>query len=510
MATTAVVQTKQVPQVAGLTRIGIGAVMGLLSAALLIFAFQPHSLWPLAFFAYVPMLVAAYRIVPRRWAGLPGAIGLGGWLGVSLTALFGLSPETWFFPAIAVLIAVISFISEPGVRLFHERTNYRWFVLQGAINVVGVEMIRSFIPPINTHFFMVQTAYTQPWLLQPISIFSIYGLSLLIMLVNYALARTALAWIDHQWHWSETPAITLQGSLRWLAGVGIALVVWSGIGVTTLATAPKNAPMLRVAAIQHGFLKPSHQDPGTQAARLQVLSEQTREAAAKGAKLMVWPELGLGFDPQIEHTAELKALAAETNAYLIIGYGISGDPRGWRNEAVMLTPGGEFLQVYGKNHSSSPGEPPIVTAGAYPVYDTPIGRIATVICNDVNFTDTSRKLALNGAQIIAVPTYETVIAGFHWEMPVQGVLRAVENRVATVKSDTAFSALIADPYGRILARRDGAPNGEAFALVADVPLETGNTLTTRVGDWMGWVCLAGLIFFTVLQNMKGKTSKVEK
>jgi apolipoprotein N-acyltransferase len=509
MTTTAVLQTKPIPQVTVLARVGIGVVLGALSGVLLIFAFQPYSIWPLAFIALVPMQVASQRIVPRRWAGAPTAVGNFIWLFVLLTAIFGLNPQLWFFPAIALLVAILSLTGDPATRLFHERTGYRWYALQGATNVVGFEMIRSFIPPINTHLFMVQTAYTQPWLLQPIAIFSMYGLSLLIVLVNFALAGAALAWIDHKWRWFEPPVVDFQKSMRWLAGVGIVLAAWCVLGVAMLAASPKAAPTVRVAAIQGGFLKPGHLDPTTQDARLKVLSEQSRIAAAQGAKLMVWPELGLGFDPQVAHTAELKALAAETNAYLIIGYGVD-DPRGWRNEAVMLTPAGEFLPVYGKNHPSSPGEPPIVTSGVYPVYDTPLGRFATLICNDMNYTDTTRKLANNGAQLVAYPTWEVSVPGFHFEIPIPGVLRAVENRVATVKADTAYSAEIVDPYGRIIARRDGAPDGEAFALVADVQLGAGSTPVRTLGDWMGWVSLAGLVFFTVFQSRKTRTVKEKK
>jgi apolipoprotein N-acyltransferase len=173
----------------------------------------------------------------------------------------------------------------------------------------------------------------------------------------------------------------------------------------------------------------------------------------------------------------------------------------------MLTPSGEFMPVYGKDHESSPGEPPTATAGTFPVYETPLGKIGTIICNDVNYTDSSRFLARNGAQLITIPTLETGVPGFHWEVGIQGVLRAVENRVATVKADVAYSAMIVDPYGRILGRRDGAPEGEAFALVADVPLGTGSTINTRLGDWVGWLALAGFVLFTVVMNKKPRKQK---
>lgn len=506
MASTTAVQTKSITQVTGLARVTLAVALGLLSAVMLIFAFQPYHIWPLAFISIVPMVIAAHRVMPRRWAGLPMAIGMGVWLAVLLTAIFGFSLNAWFFLAIALLVALINLIGEPGTRLFHERTNYRWFVLQGAVNLVGIEMIRSFIPAISTHVFMVQTVAKVPWLIQPISIFSMYGMSLVIMLVNYALAGAALAWIDHKWQSLSAMTYPFRLSTRWLVVVGVVLTVWCAIGIITLAAAPAGASTLRVAAIQPGYIKPGHQDPENQEARLQVLAEQTRAAAAQGAKLMVWPELALGFDPQVEHTAELRALAAETDAYLLIGYGVADDPRGWRNEAVMLAPDGAFLPVYGKNFGSV-GEGQIATAGVYPVYDTPLGRIGTIICNDVNFTAPVRTLANNGAQLVTIPTLEGAMPGFHWEMPIQGVLRGVENRVATIKADTAYSALIADPYGRILASRDGAPDGEAFALVADVPLGTGSTIYNRLGDWVGWLSLAGLMFFTVLQIVKNRGTR---
>jgi apolipoprotein N-acyltransferase len=504
MTTSTMNQAKPATPATGMGRIGLGLALSALSAVLLILAFQPYSFWPLAFVAYVPMLVAGQRLMPRKWSGLAPAIGIGGWLAVFLTSLFGFGEYAWLFLGIAMLVAAIGILSQPTVRKFHERTGYRWFVLQGAVDTAAIEMIRSFIPPINTHAFMAQTMYTQPWMLQAISIFNIYGLTLVLMLGNYALALGVILMFDRKWHRDDQPAADPRAARRSMAAAGILLAAWIGFGAVTLAASPKDAATVRVAAIQHGFLQPGHMDPDNQVARLAELAEQTRGAAGQGAVLMVWPELGLGFDPQAEHTADLQALAAETGSYIVIGYGVNDDPRGWRNEAVMLTPSGEFLPVYGKNHASSPGEPPIVTAGTYPVYTTSFGRVGTIVCNDVMYTDSSRILARNGAQLITVPTMETIAPGFHWEVGIQAVLRAVENRVATVKADVAYSAMIVDPYGRILARRDGAPDGEAFALVADVPLGTGKTLQARMGDWVGWLALAGFVVLAVIGNLSGK------
>jgi hypothetical protein len=73
---------------------------------LLVFAFQPYNVWPLAFFAFVPTFLAEYHFLPRRWSGWGAAISVGGWLAIFLTAAFGGGKYTWVFLAIAMLVVV--------------------------------------------------------------------------------------------------------------------------------------------------------------------------------------------------------------------------------------------------------------------------------------------------------------------------------------------------------------------------------------------------------------------
>jgi apolipoprotein N-acyltransferase len=476
------------------SRLLLGLLLGAVSAGLLILAFPPHNVWPLIFLAYMPMLLADYRVLPQRFAGLGSGIGIGGWLLVYLSMIFGLEASTWFMQAFAVLVGVFAFSGGRGNRLFHLRTGYRWFVPFGVVNTVGIEMLRGFVPILATHAFVGHTLHTQPWLIQPASIFGIYGLDAVIMLVGYALALASLDLFDRRWRWDEMPAVEARLNRRWLAGMSIVAGAWVVLSLILLSAAPKDPATIRVAGVQHGYVRPGHMDPDTQVARLEELSKRTREAAAQGAALVVWPELGVGFDPQVEHTDELRSLAAETGAHILIGYGLDSGA-GWRNEAVMLTPAGEFLHVYGKNYPA--GEPHIVTSGRYLVYDTPLGRLAPIICNDVNYTAAVRIPARLGAQLVMVPT--RMFAGVWKEMQVMAVFRAVENRVSTVMVDGAFRTAMVDPYGRMVADQV-TPAGGPLTLVADVPMGTPNALYTRLGDWVGWLGLAGWIGSMVLQS----------
>jgi apolipoprotein N-acyltransferase len=64
-----------------------------------------------------------------------------------------------------------------------------------------------------------------------------------------------------------------------------------------------------------------------------------------------------------------------------------------------------------------------------------------------------------------------------------------------VKADGSYDSAIVDPYGRILALASN-PEGAAATLVADVPLGKANAPAIVLGDWIGWLALAGMAFFT--------------
>jgi apolipoprotein N-acyltransferase len=264
-----------------------------------------------------------------------------------------------------------------------------------------------------------------------------------------------------------------------------------------------DSPTVRVAALQSNFPAPAQHDPETEDARLALLDKQVREAAKQGAQLIFTAEMAFGFDPQEKHTAELQALAAETDTYIFLSYTLfRGDD--YHNEAVLLSPSGEFGQIYGKNHPA--GEPRTVTAGNYPVNDTEIGKLATIICMDTNFTDSSRFLSRNGAQLIAAPTYDAT-PGIAEQMWTHAVMRTVENRVAMVKTGHRFGSAIIDPFGR-LVKNSLTTEGEELILIDEVRLGTANTLVMRIPDWLGWVSLAGFVFFMVyMERYKKKQNQ---
>ncbi len=188
----------------------------------------------------------------------------------------------------------------------------------------------------------------------------------------------------------------------------------------------------------------------------------------------------------------------------LMGYNVI-TAEGRRNEATVFAPDGAFLGVYGKEHPTYMRGEESITSGTFPVYDTSLGKLGTIICYDFAFIDSARDVAANGARIIAAPSWDwPAIAAKNYAHP---LFRAVENRVTLIKADCGYNSVIIDPYGRIIDR-DISPEPNVAILVTDVPLGRSNALQTRLGDWFGWLSLAGMVFFTAfVPSRRGRKRK---
>ena len=66
-----------------------------------------------------------------------------------------------------------------------------------------------------------------------------------------------------------------------------------------------------------------------------------------------------------------------------------------------------------------------------------------------------------------------------------------------VKADGGYDSVIVNPYGEILALAS-FPEGGGATLVEEVQIGSGQgTLYTRLGDWVGWLGIGGLVFFAI-------------
>lgn len=149
------------------------------------------------------------------------------------------------------------------------------------------------------------------------------------------------------------------------------------------------------------------------------------EAAGEGAGLIVLPELcnsGYVFNSREEAFALAEEVsggptcrvwmdaARKQGLYLVAGIA-ERDGEVLYNAAVAIGPSGflgKFRKVHLWNEENLFFEPGNL---GFPVFKTPLGRIATFICYDGWFPESYRLCALQGADIVCIPTNWVPIPG---------------------------------------------------------------------------------------------------
>lgn len=149
------------------------------------------------------------------------------------------------------------------------------------------------------------------------------------------------------------------------------------------------------------------------------------QAADAGAHLVVLPELansGYVFKTREEAFSLAEPVpggetfyawakvAAERNLHIVAGI-CERDGEALYNSSVVIGPGGHvgtFRKVHLWNEENLFFEPGNL---GFPVFKTPLGRIGTCICYDGWFPESYRLCALQGADIVCVPTNWVPIPG---------------------------------------------------------------------------------------------------
>jgi predicted amidohydrolase len=157
---------------------------------------------------------------------------------------------------------------------------------------------------------------------------------------------------------------------------------------------------------------------GEVAANRAAALEAVRAAAAAGARIIVLPELtpsGYVFESPAEArtlaepadgptVTSWAAEAARLEVIIVGGFCELGQDNLLYNSAALVDAGG-VRAVYRKVHLWDAESDFFATGSAPPpVVDTQHGRIAMMICYDVEFPEWVRPPALAGADLLAVPT----------------------------------------------------------------------------------------------------------
>ena len=249
-------------------------------------------------------------------------------------------------------------------------------------------------------------------------------------------------------------------------------------------------------------------DAATNIAKIET---HIRAAAAKGAKVVLTPELFEGHyfctsqNPENftrAHTVEtspaviaLRRLAAELKIFLPVSFFEHAAPY-YYNSMAMIDDTGAIMGVYRKTHiPDGPGyqEKYYFRPGdtGYKVWETPYGKIGVGICWDQWFAEAATGMMLKGADILLYPTaigsepYDNALDTHEsWQLAQRGhaamnrVPVAAANRIGLEGAQKFYGAsFIADHTGK-LVQEFGATEEGVLIYSFDI-----DSIRTERADW---------------------------
>ena len=501
---------------------------------LLPYCFPRYDLGLLAWGALIPLHIALDGLSRRRqafWLGwLAGIICSTGIMSWVVTAMntYGKVPLVFSYGIMLLLTAYLGLyvgIYSAGVVWFRMLMP-RYGLFAAPCLWVTLELLRTYVLSGLPWSLLGYSQYRQLDVIQIADHLGVYGVSFLIVLSNVALAELYL-WLMPLFR-GFRPA-----RLPWELVTTAAMLVSLSWAYSTSLIASETMEHSK-ATLQVGVVQPNIDQAvkWDQAFREETLRRYDRltESFGYGVDLVVWPEAATPFIYEREpvYQLQLVAMANRASAPLLFGSPAVRFDQERKpfllNSAYLLSPDGELLGRYDKQHLVPFGEyiplkssllfflekmvegigdfqaGPGPTILSFQLKESdgvaPARRVkfGVVICYEVIFPDLVRRIAGSGAEFLVTITNDAWFGDSsapaqHFSMV---VFRSVENHLAFARAaNTGISGFI-DPFGRIIV---ASPTFTQTALQAEIPVRQTKTFYSRHGDVFAYGCvLISLLF----------------
>ena len=464
------------------------AAAAVATGAALILAFPPYDLW------FVAILVpAAFALLvrdqPPRWSATIGLlVGLGffvpflPWIGEEV------GPVPWlilalvqalFFVPLGMVVGVVQRL--PGWPAW---TAAAW---------VAEEALRGRVP--YGGFTWGKLAFSQVDGLL-LGLASLGGSPLLTFSV--ALAGGLLAW-------AVLPRATIGRvvAVAAVAGIVVAGAVVPAAGMrgepVTVAVVQGNVPELGL-----DFNAERRVITRNNAAVTSRLADRVAAGELSQPDIVVWPENSADLNPYVDPVtrADVSAAVDAIGVPTLVGALVpTPDERNVQNTSIVWLPDDGPADTYVKRHPMPFGEyipfrrlarlitpavdrqPRDFVAGQdVGVVEMGATQVGAVICFEVAFDNIVRDAVRGGGELLAVQTNNATF-GFSpmtEQQLAMSRLRAVEHGRTVLVSALAGVSAIVEPDGSVVER---AELDTQDVLVADVPVTTGHTVATTLGEW---------------------------
>jgi apolipoprotein N-acyltransferase len=349
-----------------------------------------------------------------------------------------------------------------------------------------------------TGFPWVLLGYSQVTVLpvaQFASVLGVYGLSALAAAVSAAMA---FAGVTHHRRY-----VPLAAALATVLGVA----VWGSLRLHRNELT-REGDAVRVGLVQGNV---DQADKWDEAKSIGIFAEylrKTRQAIARGAEVVLWPESSTPFFFEEDRPGadQVRQLAREALVPILLGSDQieRGVPTKYYNSAFLVRPDGSVGGVYRKMHLVPFGEyvplkrllffaaPLVEAVSDFSAGDSAVllpvrgHLLSTAICYEIVYPDLVRRSVLGGSELLTTITNDawfgrTSAPHQHFA---QASMRAIENGRYLVRSANTGISGIVDPYGRVLEETDIF---QPAIVVGEARFLSGVTMYSRGGDIIAYV-----------------------
>lgn len=473
-----------------------------LSGVLYFLSWVGFGIWPLAFVCFIPLLWALRDATPgqalRRGAWMGFVTHLGGytWI-VHMLSVFAYAPWPLAFAGYLLLCAaqgllfgVMAFLA----RLLTLRSGYR----MAAVLPLALCATEFSYPLLFQSYSGVALMPVLP-LVQIADLGGPLLLSALQALVNGALFDSLLASVQRQ----RPPRRSVAASL-------FALVLAGGYGffrIVRVQAAERRAPSVQVGLAQPdvGELE-LHQNPQ---ASVRTLRDETAELQARGAQLVIWPEVGFNTRAVRWDAKDGRFIQGDVPESLIAGV-MRVAPHDVWNSAVVVDEDGRIGDHYDKIDLLAFGEyipfgdwfpklydwSPLASHLSRGTTTAPLRwrgfRFATFICYEDILPGIVRATMQDHGggranALVNLTNDSWYGAGHEQEQHLMlAAVRSIEHRRWLLRATSTGISAFVDATGRVVQR---IPRDVRGVSLHAVPMMTGTTVYEVLGDWPGFTSL---------------------
>ena len=427
------------------------------------------------------------------------------WKGVTFTFILILIAHSIQLKGIIPAQGILYFMMMLGgcIFVFLPYLTDRW--LNKKLNTFQATLVFPITSVIAEYVVSISNGYAGSWgslahtqdnlaLLQIVSITGIWGLTFII-----AWTGPILNWLCDQ----KFEIAKIKRGLLIFSAVIFTVFLYGEIRTRIF---PANSNTVRVASITHDIDLNDSTNFTADINRLQAFRNRTliiqtellklsTKAADYGAKIIFLHEASLMVLKEDEQALIAKACTLSRTKNIYFGLSLLTVTKEFPKKPgeakiVWINPLGNMIWDFNKAYPT-PSDPIIAGDKQIKSFDTPYGKISSVICFDMDFPSFINKAGKENIDIMLVPANDWKgITPLHANM---SKLRTIENGFSMVRCTGRGLSIATDYLGKTLCELDYYKTKEQI-MISDIPIKGAKTIYAKMGDWFVWLCIIGLLF----------------